>query len=486
MRRKQLQISITLREGATIGRQIADAIRDAIRAGRLAAGETLPSSRDLASQLGVGRNSVLDAITLLSDEGYVVTIPAVGTSVAAAGQPPPQLQATPLEDVKLSDWASQLPVLDMSARRAGCQFDLRPGLPDLRLIPFDEWRLSAARKLKTLRSMIGPYGDPQGDAELRAQIAQYVARSRGIAGNGDNVIVTSGAQQAFDLIARVLIAPGQKVAVEDPGYLPAILTFKAAGAALCPVTVGREGLEVAEIPDGTAIAYVTPSHQYPLAGTMTIQRRRELLSWANCHRAFIIEDDYDSEYNYSRERLPALKASDAMGRVIYVGTFSKNLMPGIRLGYLIVPAELRDVLVRARWLSDRHSDTTSQSVLAEFMSSGLFSRHIVKMAAIYRERHAMLHGFTDALADAGAELLPSSAGLHSCILLSPHENEDQLIQAAEAADLGLYGLRQNYLGQPEAAGLILGFGNASVDTIEVALTRLVDLLNKRTIARNSH
>ncbi len=224
------------------------------------------------------------------------------------------------------------------------------------------------------------------------------------------------------------------------------------------------------------MAYVTPSHQYPLGVTLSPARGADLLAWAKRCNAFIVEDDYDSEYRYTGGALQALHAADRSGRVLYVGTFSKNLMPGIRLGYLIVPEVLRKVFVTAKWLVDRHCDNVSQSVLAEFMSSGLFGRHLMKMRTIYAARHACLNSYAEQWSQRGASLLPSQAGLHVCVLLHRDQGESELIDQAKRQGVGLYGICNTYFAQPIRPGLVLGFGNLSVDEIASAMYRLLPLI----------
>lgn len=477
MRVKRAPVLLALQGGLPIARQVANALGEAIAQNRLAAGDPVPSSRDLAAQFGVARNTVLSALAMLADDNLIETRPGIGTFVRAEGLAVPDGRERPALPFRLTAWSQRLPEAASVIEQAGApQFDFRPGLPDLRTIPFDEWRRSAARKLRTLRSQVGSYGDPGGDADLRAEVARYVARSRGVRCRPGDVIITSGAQQAFDLIARVLIEPGASVAFEEPGYAPAAQTFTAAGARLCPVPVDGEGLDVEQIPAGVSLAYVTPSHQYPLGVSMSQARRAALLAWAVQQDAVIVEDDYDSEFQYSPGALPALQAANAAARVIYVGTFSKNLMPGIRLGYLVAPEALNRTFVTAKWLVDRHSDNVSQSVLAEFMASGQFGRHVTRMRTIYAERNSCLSRFGDSLARHGARLLPSGAGLHACAMLRPDQDEAVVIDAALRAGIGLYGLRSTYLGARTNPGLIFGFGNLDAAGIQQAMTRLLPLL----------
>lgn len=471
---------MSLQAGLPVARQVANALAQAIADGQLAPGDPVPSSRDLAAQFGVARNTVLSALAVLSDDGLIETRPGIGSFIGPVAQrqaPTSEVNGSPTLPFTLTGWGRGLPETASVIEQTGTpHFDFRPGLPDLRTIPFDEWRRSAARKLRTLRAKVGSYGDPAGDAELRGEVARYIARSRGVRCRSEDVIITSGAQQAFDLIARVLVGPGAPVAIEDPGYAPAAQVFAAAGARLCAVPVDADGLDADRIPAGVALAYVTPSHQYPLGVAMSRARRAALLAWAARSGGVIVEDDYDSEFQYAPGALPALQAADTAARVIYVGTFSKNLMPGIRLGYLVAPPALNRTFITAKWLVDRHSDNVSQSVLAEFMASGQFGRHVTRMTAIYAERNACLARFGPGLAEQGALLLPSGAGLHACAFLRDDQDEAAVIGKAMRAGIGLYGLRSSFLGERVRPGLIFGFGNLGLAGIEQAMARLLPLL----------
>lgn len=474
MRIKRLPVAV----GATgrSARGIAAAIRDAIEHGRLKPGAALPSTRDLARQLGVARNTVLGAMALLADNALVEVRPGGGSFVAASALPAKAEAARPAHRFALTAWARALPPGAAPAVAEGVRFDFRPGLPDLKTIPFDEWRRSGNRMLRTLGDALGRYGDPSGDAVLRREIALYVARSRGVACDAADIVVTAGAQQAFDLIARVLVPARSRVAFEAPGYPPAAQVFAAAGAAVSGVPVDRDGLDPARIPAGSLMAYVTPSHQFPLGVTMPEPRRTALLAWADRTGAFIVEDDYDSEYVHGASPLPALRARDASGRVLYVGTFSKTLMPGIRLGFVVVPGSLRRTFAAAKGLADRHSNSLAQAVLAEFMASGAFGRHVARMRAIYADRHARIERYRDALAALGHALLPSGAGLHACVLLGRGVDEAGAIEAGRRRQIGLYGLGALARGAAPLQGLVLGFGNLDAAGVEAGMKRLLAAL----------
>lgn len=478
MRVKRLSIPISLLGVGSIQARIALSIRYAVNSESLKVGDALPSSRELASVLAVSRNSVLNAISSLVAEGLLETRGRAGTYVKSK---PDRLSTTRLAKPTshvLSNWARELPSRPGILRTRDAECDFVPGVPDLQLFPSDEWRRSAMRKLRTLRVRLGSYGPPEGDPELRQEIARYVSRSRSVVCTSENILVTNGAQQAFDLIARVLISPGMSVAVEEPGYRAASLVFRAAGAHVRCVQVDEEGLVVDRLPNETRIIYVTPSHQYPLGVAMSARRRKELLAWAHHHDALIIEDDYDSEFRYNPELLPSLQGSDVKSHVIYVGTFSKILMPGIRLGYLVAPQWMSTVLVGAKWLTDRHSESIAQSVLADFMMTGAFVHHISKMQANYAVRYrALLDAFQEG-AMPGLKILPSQAGLHVCIALERRLEEQALIRAAAAEGVGVYGLAGTFQETRSRSGLVLGFGNLAVSAITDGIWRL-----KRAVAK---
>ena len=463
---------------ASTSHEVAAIVRDAIFDDRLRSGTVLPSSRDLASQLGVARNTVLRALSQLIDEDLIEVRTGVGTFVKHIPSSKKVTDKAAYPYV-LTKWAGKLPAGQQSELIRNALIDLRPGIPDLQSIPFDEWRSSAVRKRRTLKLQMADYGPPEGDADLRRSISVYVARSRGVQASPDNIIITAGAQQAFDLVTRILIPAGTKAGVEEPGYRPVIQTLHAGGAEICTVPVDDDGLIIERIPAGVKVIYVTPSHQYPLGVTMSHQRRRELIDWADDNNGFIIEDDYDCEYLYSNHASPALHSSVKTDRVLYIGTFSKNLMPGIRLGYLIVPEALRDIFATARFLVDRHSDNTTQSVLAEFMSSGLFDRHVMKMRKVYASRHEVLQASVAELAAQGARLLPSQLGLHACIRLPTGMDEDAFIASAAAHEVGLYGLKPAFTGDPTFSGVIVGFGNVAAGRLAEALHRMIAIMSKR-------
>jgi GntR family transcriptional regulator/MocR family aminotransferase len=288
------------------------------------------------------------------------------------------------------------------------------------------------------------------------------------------VLVTQGAQQALDLIGRVMIGPGDRVAVEEPGYPPARLLFSGLGARVAAVPVDDEGIDVGAIPSGTRLVYVTPSHQFPLGAPMSLARRAALLDWAGRHGAVIVEDDYDSEFRFSARPLDPLQSLDRSGRVIYVGTFSKTLLPMLRLGFLIAPASLRPALHAAKRLADWHGDYTVQAALARFIDSGELPRHIRKATRVYAARHELI---TAALHDGFADWLdpvPSSAGLHLCARLKPGTPVDLGMVRHKARELGVAveTLADYSAGDRPQAGLVLGYGAIRTERVPEGLRLL--------------
>jgi GntR family transcriptional regulator / MocR family aminotransferase len=353
------------------------------------------------------------------------------------------------------------------------EFDFRSGIPDSRLFPHSAWRrlLGGAAQPSTAREA---YGRPAGLAELREAIAHQIGISRGVQATADDVVVTSGTQQAVDVIARVLLLPGDRVSVEDPGYAPPRHLFASLGLKVSGVPVDGEGLVVEAIPPGTRVVYVSPSHQYPLGMSMSLRRRIALLEWANRNGAAVIEDDYDSEFRFGGRPIEPLQLLDTHGRVLYVGSFSKTMLPTLRLGFLVAPASLRAALETTKFLMDWSSPVPSQAALARFLADGLFARHIRRSRAVYQRRHELilqqLHTtFADVL-----EVVPSSVGLHVAAL-APELTVDRILATyRRAARVGVEFQPLSAFvveGAPQA-GLVLGYGGIDTDRIEEGLKRL--------------
>lgn len=455
-------------------RTVHHQLRAHILARRLQAGTLLPSSRQLAEAFGFSRNTAVAAYDLLASEGYVVTRAGGGTYVAAVAAPHPQRKA-PLvpaqhtgQDARLQPlWRGAVPVtLPPGGATIG---DFSVGQPDETLFPFATWRRLSARATRALSRLPARYGGPEGHAGLRQAVAQHVSFARAVACGADDVLVCNGAQQAFDLLARVLVAPGRStVAVEDPGYGPAARAFRAAGAKVVPVPLDAEGIRLDSIPSDARVVYVTPSHQFPLGMPMSAERRRTLLAWARQHRAVIVEDDYDGEFRFGGRPLDALQTLDDQACVFYVGTFSKSMFPALRLGYLVAPGWARDALLAARQVGDWHGNWQQQETLAAFIGEGHLARHVRRARRVYGQRRA-------ALVAALARHLPqvrvihSEAGLHLACATATSRQAAALEAQAQRAGLHVSALSHYALGRPYAHGLALGYGRIAAANIDDAL-----------------
>lgn len=465
-------------------RVLHERLRSAILAGRLRSGARMPSTRALAEGLGVSRNTALAAYDLLLSEGYLVARRGSGTVVANTlpRQRPVRGAATDSSaDRRLAPtWRRRPAASPPSAESPPPAFDFRLGVPDARLFPYDIWRRLSARALRTMARTQASYAHPQGQLALREAIARHVSFTRAVACDADDILVTAGAQQAFDLIARVLVTPQRTVvAMENPGYPPARTPFALAGAKLVNVPVDGEGLRVDRLPDAARIIYVTPSHQFPLGSAMSMRRRADLLDFARRRDAVIVEDDYDGEFRFDGRPLDALQTLDQQPgqaqSVIYVGTFSKSLFPAMRIGYLVAPRWALPALVEARRCSDWHGDTLTQDTLALFIAQGHLARHVRRMRQVYARRRERLLEILHRDFAKVLEPVPSSAGLHLAALLRRRNSVEPLIAAARGRGVGLHSLQHFYSGKARQ-GLVFGYGAIDEDAITQGLARLRPLL----------
>ncbi|KZB85783.1 PLP-dependent aminotransferase family protein [Amycolatopsis regifaucium] len=456
---------------ARIYRQLRDGILD----GRLPPGERLPPTRELAVELDVSRNTVAVAYERLAAEGFLSGQVGRGTFVSADPVARVDRAAPAGAGVRPSArWRALPPPL--GADRSVPEFDFRVGAPDPALFPLRTWRRLVGQALRPSLLPRSGYADPAGLEALRVAIARHIGAARSVRASGEDVLITQGAQQALDLAGRVLIEPGTRVAVEDPGYPPAERLFAALGALVVKVPVDAEGLDVTALTRGTRLIYTTPSHQFPLGTPMSLARRTALLAWAERNDAVIVEDDYDSEYRFSDRPLEPLQSLDHHGRVLYVGSFSKTLLPLLRLGFLVAPASLRPALRHAKQLTDWHGDLVTQSAMASFIDEGLLSRHVRKATREYSARRDRILTFVrDELRDV-LEIVPSSAGLHLCAPVAPHATVivDEAVTAAARAGVTFESLSR-YGGTRE--GLVIGYGLVGSERIGEGLSRLAECVS---------
>jgi len=449
-------------------------VRRAILDRRLRPGDRLPPTRELARTLLVARATVTVAYERLAAEGFVTFRQGAGTFVGQLEERAGHDKATHRSSGVLQPRQIWQSVALPTAFEKPAQFDFRTGLCDVSLLSDSEWRRAVTRALRSSATTAGVYEQPAGHVDLREAIVRHIGISRGVVASADDIIVTNGTQQALDLLARVLLAPGDGIAVEDPGYKPPRQLFKALGIRVLGVPVDREGLIVDRLPSGVRAVYVTPSHQYPLSVTMTLPRRRALLSWAERNNAAIIEDDYDSEFRFGGRPLEPLQTLDANGRVVYVGSFSKTMLPTLRLGFLVTPPSLRTALHKAKFVSDWHSSVLAQVALAHFIDDGAFARHVRRATAIYRDRYEMIAGavsrdFADHL-----ELIPSSTGLHVTAVARrmPVDGIAEVAQRAAERGVAVQILSSLAVSANPRAGVTLGYGAIPTAHIEEGLGML--------------
>lgn len=474
---------IRLDPGAGLSRQLYQALRERILDGRLPGNTRLPASRDLASLLAISRNTVTRAFDQLYAEGYIEGRVGNGTYVADLALTRPATPAphcAPALGATLQRQALPMPV-------AGAPRAFRIGVPAFDLFPFETWaRLQARFWRRPSPARLG-YGDPAGDRTLRELVAAYLRSGRGLACDPRQIVITCGAQQAISLCAQLLVRPGDRVAVENPGYRAAAHAFAAAGADLRGVPLDGEGLDTKALSaiEGCRLAYVTPSHQYPTGVTLSLARRLELLEWAERQDGWIVEDDYDGEYRYSGTPLAPLAALDRQGRVLYVGTFCKIAFPALRLGYLVLPPALAEAFAQRQAVEMRHSEIGNQAVMTEFIAGGHFQRHVRRMRQAARQRRDALLGAWPQVIPGCAPLPCVEAGLHLCVRVDSLARERELVSAARAAGVEMNALSDYWLedsAEPgdARAGLVLGF--AAVP--EAQIVEAVQVLRRAWRLRN--
>lgn len=441
---------------------------DGIASGRLPPGERLPPTRAFAQELGIARGTVATAYDRLVAEGYLETRVGAGTFVSAdVGAPRPV--AAPAGDVRpRAVWESLPPAVPDAPP---LEHDLSVAGPDTRLFPFAVWRRLVSATLRpALQEQ--PVYDGSGHALLQAEIARHLRVSRSVVADGGDVLLTAGAQQALDLLGRVLLGPGDTVAVEDPGYTAAVRLYASQGARVRGVPVDEEGLVVDALPDDARLVYVTPSHQFPTGAVMSLRRRTALLDWAATHRALIIEDDYDSEFRYDARALAPLQSLDTCGRVAYVGSFSKVLMPMLRIGYVVAPRSLQPALRDAKLLTDWQGDTVTQGAMARFLAEGLLAAHVRRATRVYAARRSVLLRELARLDDV-LVAYPSAAGLHVCTRLRDQRRSDsKVVRSLAEVGVGVEPLAPRYVEQPAVHGLALGFRHIDESRIPDAVDRI--------------
>ncbi|WP_243039374.1 PLP-dependent aminotransferase family protein [Dyella sedimenti] len=465
--------------------QLSEWLRQAILDGRLRPGQRVPSTRSLAGELGISRIPALGAYEQLQAEGYLETFRGAGTCVARAL---PDDLARPLRPRCLPPsvsvdkaTASRRVSQRVAGMRPPAQTWLdslgafRVGMPALDHFPAALWSRLVGRHARQLPIEGMIYDDPMGYLPLREAVAGYLGTMRGVRCDASQVLITTGSQQGLQICAHVLLDAGERIWMEEPGYPGAHQAFATAGVRMAPVPVDEEGLDVAR---GEALAvdaraaYISPSHQFPLGTTLSAARRMQLLDWAARRHAWIIEDDYDSEYRFGSRPLASLQGSDRHDRVIYLGTFSKVMFPALRLGCLVVPKDLVADFRAGRDAIDTFTATLYQRALEEFIREGHFARHIRAMRTLYRQRRqAVLAGLRDHLGDR-FQVIGADAGMQLAGLLPPGVDDVEVSREAARRGVSVRPLSPCYLGESARSGLILGYGGASLEAIREGVRQL--------------
>jgi GntR family transcriptional regulator / MocR family aminotransferase len=450
-----LLLGLDRRHGPLRG-QLEDQLRDAVRGGRLGPGAALPSSRALARELGVSRGVVVEAYAQLAAEGYLVARQGAPTRVSDAASPGPG-------------------AVPAAAGERPPRYDFRTGRPDVSLFPRSAWLASLRRALRDAPDARFDYGDPRGAPELRGALARYLGRVRGVACDPERIVVTSGMAQGMALFARALTAGGaRRIAMEDPSSAPGRGQLASNGLEIVPIPVDEDGLQTSHLEDVELDAVmITPAHQFPLGVVLAPERRASLLDWAAHAGAVILEDDYDAEYRYDRQPVGAVQGL-APDLVAYAGSTSKTLAPGLRLGWLVVPAHLLDAVTAAKESDDLGTPVVEQLALADFLGRGQLDRHLRRTRSVYRARR-------DALVAALERLLPDcapagvAAGLHLVVHLPAGTDEQAVLAAARSRGLGLSGISEHRL-RPGPPALLLGYGRLPEPAVEPAVRLLADSL----------
>ncbi|HEY7379552.1 MAG TPA: PLP-dependent aminotransferase family protein [Steroidobacteraceae bacterium] len=447
--------------------QLERELRGAIRAGRLKAGASLPSTRALAADLGLSRGIVVDAYEQLLAEGYLIARQGSVTSVA---------EGRVMSGQALPRKSAKTPAAGVSEQ---IRYDFRPAVPDTSTFPRRAWHRSLRKALATAAAASMGYPDPRGTSAARTALAAYVNRARGTLAHAERVLICNGFTQGFRLTCAVLARLGVRaVATEDPSHEEQRVAVRDAGLKCVPVPVDEDGLRVERLEKSDARAVlVTPAHQFPTGAVMAPQRRAALLDWAIRHEALIIEDDYDAEFRYDREPVGALQGI-APERVVYIGSASKTLAPALRLGWLVAPARLAEELARVKKGEDRGSASLEQLAFADFIERGELDRHLRRMRRIYRHRRDRLVAALRTHLP-GRRVFGIAAGLHLMLELPPGADESAVVAAARELSVNVTGV-QEYRGRARLpAALILGYGFLRDSAVQEGVRRLASVVERR-------
>lgn len=484
-----LAIFLDKTSSSPLHQQLYEELRQAILIGRLLPGDKLLSTRRLAQSLRISRGTVKLTYEQLLEEGYLETTVGSGTFVSeqiseqsiAALPLQPHCPGTQLT-TRLSQYAQTFvgqPLPKYLPRKL--EVDFSYWQPAFKHFPLHLWRQLTTRQLQSPNQLLDYSSDLLGHEALREAIARYLRKSRAVRCDAAQIVIVNGTQQALDLIARLLIDPGDEVVMEEPGYLSARRVFQSQGASIVPVPVDSSGLVIEQLKFSSTsvvkLIYTTPSHQFPTGAILPLSRRLELLAWAQQQSAFIIEDDYDSEYRYGEKPIPSVQGLDQNDSVIYVGTFSKVLFPALRLGYLVIPRGLVAFFAQARRLTNRHSPLLEQCVLADFINEGHLERHFRRMRKLYeRRRQALVKSLEARLGDQ-VTILGSAAGIHLMVQLKTSITDKEIVARAAQEGVGLTSTASFYMESSEAGQFLLGYANLEETEINKGVCRLAQALD---------
>src|SRR5246127_2313135 len=467
--------------GGPLFQQVYIGLRKAILSGAFRRGQKLPSTREMAEQLGISRTVMLLAYDQLLAEGFTVGRPGSGTYVSADVNVGKSTRAEESAKLTLSRFGSAAAAawsrmtFAQSTTRS-LPYDFVYGRSDLETFPFEMWRRILLRCARNAPVSELDYGPAAGHVALREAIATHLLRSRAVMCDPSQVLVVNGSQQALDLIARVLIERDDRVAIEDPSYQGTREVLRAAGARLLPITVDRDGLNPDRLPASARAAFVTPSHQFPTGAILPLARRLALLDWAKRKRAVIVEDDYDGEFRYEGQPLESLQGLDREGRVIYIGTFSRTVFSSLRIGYLITPKRLVAAFTAAKWLCDRHTPTLDQETLAAFIASGMYERYLRRVRRRNAARREALLGAIRTHLRDRVDVTGDGAGAHVVLWPKARVSEESVIAGAAGQGVRVYGISGYFLRKPLRTGILLGYSRMKETAIREGIRRLGKIL----------
>ena len=477
-----MELAIPLsRKGEPLFRQVYLGLRNAILSGVLPAGHRLPSTRDLAEQLGISRTVVLLAYDQLLAEGFAMGRGGSGTYVPAGLARTAPKSEKRMAKLRLARFgaaaAAAVEDIDFERRKSiPIRYDFAYGRSDIETFPFEKWRRILLRHARQAPVRELDYGPAVGSLDLREAICAHLRRSRAVVCDPSEVIVVNGSQQALDLVARVLVERGDSVAIEDPHYNGTREVLRAAGAQLLPVPVDRDGLNPARLPEHANMVFVTPSHQFPTGAILPLARRLALLEWARRKNSVIVENDHDGEFHYEGRPLESLQGLDSEGRIVYIGTFSRTVFAALRIGYLIVPKSLAPAFTAAKWLNDLHSATLEQQTLAEFITNGMYERHLRRLRRRNSaRREALLEAIHEYLGNR-VEVTGDGSGAHIVLWPAKRISEDAAIAKAASRGVGIYGISHCFLTRPSRTGLMLSYSRMNEEEIREGIRLLGEIL----------